>query len=354
MSLHQSVMPLSRRLNPSGEPRRVGFEIEFANLNARATAHLIARVFSGTAQQHHAHKWSATTEALGETVVEIDSRYAKPETFQPDRAETSRGPSASNDPDIGTRVAAFFGTVAAGVVPTEIVTPPLPTTALHDLEHLMAALRADGAQGTRASPVYAFGLHINPEIATDDPDWLLRVIRTQVLLSDWLKYTMQIDTTRRLTGFAKPTPRRYADLIFAEDYCPDRAMLIEDYIAHNPTRDRELDMLPVFAWADEDRVRARLPVEKISARPAFHFRLPNAALGDPNWSLTREWNRWVLLERLADDDLFIQTAAVLRRRSLDAHAMTGTNLIPAMTTVITEAFMRASSGSAHPTIERET
>ena len=48
-------------------------------------------------------------------------------------------------------------------------------------------------------------------------------------------------------------------------------------------------------------MRARLPHEKISARPAFHYRLPHAYVGDETWSILPDWNAWVAVERLAGD-----------------------------------------------------
>src|SRR3546814_9457337 len=45
----------------------------------------------------------------------------------------------------------------------------------------------------------------------------------------------------------------------------------------------------------------RLTDELIKARPTFHYRLPNARLADPQWSIVREWNLWVRVERLAHD-----------------------------------------------------
>jgi hypothetical protein len=50
-----------------------------------------------------------------------------------------------------------------------------------------------------------------------------------------------------------------------------------------------------------ERVRARLPNEKIGKRPTFHYRLPDARVSDPGWSIAPDWNRWVAVERLAVD-----------------------------------------------------
>ena len=44
-----------------------------------------------------------------------------------------------------------------------------------------------------------------------------------------------------------------------------------------------------------------MPNEKINRRPTFHYRLPDARLSDPGWSIAPDWNRWVAVERVADD-----------------------------------------------------
>jgi hypothetical protein len=60
-------------------------------------------------------------------------------------------------------------------------------------------------------------------------------------------------------------------------------------------------VLPLLLYLDEDRVRAMLPNEKINKRPTFHYRLPDARISDPGWSIAPDWNRWVAVERVAGD-----------------------------------------------------
>ncbi|MEO1695005.1 MAG: amidoligase family protein, partial [Pseudomonadota bacterium] len=91
--------------------------------------------------------------------------------------------------------------------------------------------------------------------------------------------------------------------------------LIDDYLRLSPTRNTELDLLPLLAHLDADRVRRALPDEKVRARPTFHYRLPNAEIGNPNWSALREWNRWVLVEQIAADDAFLTETLDAYRRA---------------------------------------
>jgi hypothetical protein len=73
--------------------------------------------------------------------------------------------------------------------------------------------------------------------------------------------------------------------VLAPGYRPDLAGLAGDYLAANPTRDRGLDLLPVLLHLDPARVRAALPREKVGARPALHYRLPRARVGEPGWGI---------------------------------------------------------------------
>ncbi len=74
-------------------------------------------------------------------------------------------------------------------------------------------------------------------------------------------------------------------------------------------------MLPLFVWLDGDRVRRTISDPLVKARPTYHWRLPNAAFGRPEWSLSLEWNRWRLVEQLARDDLAYNDLASLYREN---------------------------------------
>jgi len=77
--------------------------------------------------------------------------------------------------------------------------------------------------------------------------------------------------------------------------------LIDDYLDYNPTRNRALDLLPLFAWIDVDRVMGLMEGEKVTARPTYHYRLPNSRVDEVEWKTVEAWNSWVLVERLAND-----------------------------------------------------
>ena len=67
-----------------------------------------------------------------------------------------------------------------------------------------------------------------------------------------------------------------------------------------------LEELGTLAYLDRDRVmRAAKERHLIKGRPAFHYRLPNCLVDEPDWTVAREWNTWVAVERLAGSVLLL-------------------------------------------------
>ncbi len=277
-------------LNHEGKPRHVGVEIEFGSVSTLAAAEKVHALFGGRLEREDQHRYHVCGTRLGDFLIELDSQYVH------------RVPGAEDDKQqLADRLRSILGNISELVVPNEIVCPPVELDRLPELEALTEALVAIGASGSSASPLYAFGCQLNPEIASREPGWILAMLRAYVLMSPWLRAIIELDFTRRLASFADPFPADYARLILDPGYQPDMDRLIDDYLAYNPTRNRELDMLPLFAWIDEDRVRSCVPDTRIKARPTFHYRLPDARIGEPGWSLALEWNRWCVVERLGAD-----------------------------------------------------
>lgn len=282
---------------PGGAPRRVGVELEFAALDAGAGADIVAGLFGGRIARENPHRFHIRDTALGDFTSELDTRYAHPDPDAPPAAD--RIDAALRQAEATLRE--LFGDISAAVMPCEIVCPPVAIADLPRIERLVHALEAAGASGTRASPLHGFGAQLNVEIAAGGSAWVLAAMRAHALLSDWLRAVMEIDVTRRLTAFTDPFPPDYVALIVDPAYAPDDARLIDDYLRHNPTRNRELDMTPLLAWMDGDRVRAALDDPRIKPRPALHYRLPDANFGRPGWGVLPEWRRWCVVERLAED-----------------------------------------------------
>lgn len=275
--------------NEQGELRTVGVEIEFVGPSAERTVQALQEAFSGRLIEVDPHSFCLKDSAIGELTVELDSRILHP------------GKGGSKNKGVLPKLAALFGFAASYLVPCELVTAPTPIDRLQELDRILGILRKLGAKGTQDAPFYAFGLHFNPEIPRQDAETVTAFMKSFVLLNPWLRREVSPDRTRDLLGFADPFPPEYVRRIVSPDYWPNISHFIEDYLAANPTRNRDLDMLPLLHHLDKDRVRAVLPNEKINGRPTFHYRLPDARVSDPGWSIAPDWNRWVAVERLAAD-----------------------------------------------------
>lgn len=298
MDTRHKVKQPPRPTNFAGEDRHVGVEIEFAALSARYVAEQIRASFGGNVIEIDPHRFEIRGTELGDFKSELDTRYAHRED---DDAPRGTDPLSTSFDAMLDSLRQIYGDISSVVVPCEIITPPLKLEDIERLDDFIRRLTDAGAQGTGSNLFYAFGTHLNPDIATEDPEWILAILKAEILLSDWLRSIMTVDITRRITAFSDPFPRAYVYAILQADYWPARPTLIADYLRHNPTRDRELDMLPLFAWQNENAIRRVLPWTKIKKRPTFHYRLPNANLGVADWSVALEWNRWCVIEQLAEN-----------------------------------------------------
>lgn len=272
---------------PDGKPRRVGVEVEFAGLDTAETAYIVKSRLGGSVSSTDPHRWTVDGTEFGTFTIELDSRYAHP-------GEHS-GPT-----DLAMREA--FGRVASIVVPAEIIAPPVSYEVLPKLDDLVQALAAAGARGTGEWAPYAFGLHLNIETPSNDIGPVLKIFRAFLLLSPWLRRRMRIDPTRALLPFIDPFPLDFVDWVVNAGEAVDADTFILAYCRANPTKYRDLDLLPLLASMDETLVTHALGHPPKAKRPTFHYRLPDARPGDPGWSITGEWNRWVSVEELAADD----------------------------------------------------
>jgi hypothetical protein len=296
----------------SGQTRRLGIEIEFDGLDCEETGSLLHRLFGGQIHWRDPYRVEIRNTRLGDFEVELDMSMAHPEGHPKRPSETPKAEDSEWErrareefenflERVEAELAEAVGDLGSLWMPVEIVAPPIPWDRLPELDRLIAALRDAGAGGTRSGLLSAYGTQLNPEVASTEPDYLLAVLRAYLLLSDWLREEIGVDLRRRVTPFVDPFPGSYADLVLDPGYAPDLGRLVGDYLVHNATRNRELDLLPLFDHLASAQVRRRLPREKIHARPTFHYRLPDTRLDKAAWSLTTEWNRWVTVERLAEN-----------------------------------------------------
>ncbi|WP_228611928.1 amidoligase family protein [Alkalimonas sp.] len=287
MTKQASLLPLPFANSHQGNPRRIGVEIELSGLTLTQLAELLASELQLSTEQKGRYDLRLTGDPAGDWVVELDFHLLK------ELGKTERDPGS-----LSQSAEQLLASVASQLVPLELVSPPLPFERLSDIERIISQLQQQGATGSSDEFRNAFGLQLNPEIPSSDPEVLLRFLQAFVCLHDWLLQQEQIDITRRLTSYINPYPKAYQKLILAADYQPDLARLIDDYLSHNPTRNRALDCLPLFMELDDNRVKAEVKDELVKARPTFHYRLPSSEIQQPGWGLHRAWNGWVQIEKL--------------------------------------------------------
>ncbi len=273
--------------------RRVGVEFEFAQLSVGDAVESALKIFPGEATTKTPLSVRIET-ADGPVRVELDTRVLD---------KVSAGTA------FAARAKRWMGDVAALVIPVEIACPPLPVRDLGRVEALREALRRAGALGTHRSVVYAFGAHLNIEVDPADHQTVLRALRAYLVLEDWLRAEIDVNPARSALGFETRFPHAYERLALDAAYDPDRDAFVRDYLEHNPTRNRGLDLLPVLAHWSPETVEKAVAHEKVSARPAYHYRLPNSEIDAAVWTIGAELDRWAAVEALAADrDLLAQAA----------------------------------------------
>ena len=279
-----TFLPLPDHSGWPSARRRTGIEIEFAGLSVDEAAQVIRHLWGGTIEPVDDRDLKVNGGQFGDVKVELDI------SLQKKWAE-----------DIATQA-------LGALVPVEIVTAPLAQGDLPQVDMLVAALRKAGALGTRARLAYGFGLHLNPELPGPDGVGLVEVARAYALLEPWLRQSDPIDPARRVLPFVDPWPVCLTDaLAQAKGYTVDQFARI--YATHAPSRHYGLDLLPALQELRPDALRDVPEPHLKGARPTFHYRLPEARLDEPGWSIAYEWNRWCLIEAVAANTSVLEDLA---------------------------------------------
>ncbi|MGM0767116.1 MAG: amidoligase family protein [Pseudomonadota bacterium] len=300
----------------SGEERRVGVEIELSGLSYDTLVDLTGKLLSGSAKE--ASRYVAELETdLGTFTIELDSDPIKDLDLRDERLPESVR-------ELGGQAMDVIDAAAEKIVPLEIVSPPLPFSTLERIEVLCEELRKAGALGSREALYYAFGLQLNPELPDLEAPTLVRYLQAFALLYDWLKARHQIDISRKFTSYIEPWSSTYTDKLVEDDYAPDVRQLMRDYLKYNPTRNKALDLLPLFAHIDSQLLAEFVEDERIKSRPTLHYRLPDCDIDNPRWHFSTVWNDWVVLEQLANNaaDLAELRAAFRQSRKLSLKNLT--------------------------------
>ncbi len=289
--------------NSRQEERKIGFEIEFGGLKIDEIAQIIEDSFGGRIEQVTPYKYRVVETKYGTFGIELDFRLLKEELLKEELQKL--GLANENDLRLIRHIEELIASISETVVPYEIGTPPLPIRQLQVLDRLEETLRRHGALGTGASLFYAFGLHINPEVPSFEVDSLLRYLRAFLILFEWLVHTSRTDFVRRLTPYIIPFEDAYVVKVLDPSYAPDLDTFIDDYLCFNPTRNRPLDMLPLFKYIDKESVEKAVDDPRVKARPTFHYRLPDCRIDSEIHNLAHAWNRWVEVERLAENRMLL-------------------------------------------------
>ncbi len=289
-------LPWRETGGPNKRERRFGFELELGGLSVSETADFIADAMGGTVEVSTRFERIVTGTQIGTVRVELDTDYLREARYR------SALEALGVKPVDIRHVENFVEDFVRGLVPCEVVTEPVPISQLPRVEELREVLHLGNANGTGAAFTSAFSLQINADVVTLEADHLHAVLASFLLLYEWILDVSGIDWTRRLTPFIDPFPQEYVERVVRPDYRPTRSQLIDDYLEANPTRNRALDMLPVFMEADRDRVRKRIDDAAVKARPAFHYRLPDCRIDEPTWRVAHAMESWASVERLAADE----------------------------------------------------
>jgi len=284
--------------NPAGEERCVGFEFEFTGVEIAEAANMVQRLYDGMIKRVSTYEYHVENSSFGTFKLELDAQLLLEKKYE--KTLKSIGIDLTTFKNIES-IEDKLKNMASSVVPFEIITPPIPLSEMGVLQKLVDELRTWKAKGTGSSVLYAFGLHLNPEIPDNSAMSLLNHLRAYVMLDPWIRKDAKINISRRLTPYINEYKNEYLQLILSPAYKPALEELIRDYFRFDNSRNRPLDMLPVFMHLDPETTKNLLEVTLTSDRPTYHYRLPNCSIEDPEWSLADEWNRWVLVEQLAAD-----------------------------------------------------
>jgi hypothetical protein len=289
----------SRSKNFDGNERQVGVELEFSGCEPDQILGCITDCFGGQINKNSIFNYQIADTGVGDFTLELDAQILQ-RLVKSDDLDTQ-------DKNDFKFAETLLKSAAEKIVPWEVVTPPIAVSRLAELNSLFACLREKGALGTRKSARYAFGLHLNPDLPDLKAETLTAYMQAYLCLYDWIYAKEEIDVVRKITPYIDHFKKDYVLKVVDNDYAPDLETFIKDYLAHNPSRNRSLDLLPLFAHIDEKWVAEHKEKALIKARPTFHYRLPNCDIDNPDWNLDHPWSLWLKVEELANNKPMLET-----------------------------------------------
>lgn len=291
----RTLKPLVFTENFEGNRRRIGVEIEMSGLSVDELAQIVAQYFNLRVEAEGRYERLLKGDASGDWKVELDFDLLK-------RWGRQQRLGTGLMDELDASLEQTLKTLSEQLVPLELVSPPISMDRLDEVEALVNQLREAGAKGTSDRWRNAFGMQFNPEMPSLDPQTIVRFLKAFLCLYDWLETRADINFARKIARYVDPFPRAYVLKVIDPDYWPSQDQLIDDYLEHNPTRNRALDMLPLFRFVDENRVLSFVDGDLIQSRPTLHYRLPDSEIDRPDWGIYQAWNDWLEVEKLVADD----------------------------------------------------
>lgn len=274
------------QLTKMADDLKIGFEIEYNGVSLEDTAKIIQSQYGGEIKSPYNNRLVINNTEFGKFLVELDVDFIQ-------RLDQNNEGSKSEFLNlISENAEKYFGFVA----PNEIVCPPILESKIENLDKLIDILREKGAKGTGKSFLYAFGLHINKEVRDININYILSIVRSFIEKFEDLKFNL--DTSRVISGFIGDYSANYKKMVMDENYNPTLEEFMKDYVEYNKTRNRALDLTPLFKHIDKNSVD-EIKDNKIKARPTFHYRLPNCRIDNKNWSIKKEYSIWKEIEENA-------------------------------------------------------
>ena len=76
MTRHRKMRMPPRQTNHKGGERRVGVELEFASISARACAEIVRQCYGGRIEEEDPHRLFVRDTPFGDFTCELDTQYA--------------------------------------------------------------------------------------------------------------------------------------------------------------------------------------------------------------------------------------------------------------------------------------
>jgi len=264
-----------------GDTRRVGIEVECGGVDEHRLARILADALGGTVCRTAEYEWTVEGSRIGDIDVLLDTALR-------DKVESN--------------IAKAGLAMGRAVIPVEFVTEPIEPDRIAEVDQACAALAEAGAFGTRDGLFVGFGLHLNVALPGTQIDDILPVLTAFALMEDWMRARMDLDPSRRLQPFVETYPSVLVDALCDPEAEWSLDALLRTYLQHAPNRNHALDLLPILKHYQSGAVVEAVPqMAHKSGRPAWHYRLPDCRIGEGDWSVALEWNRWCVVEGVASD-----------------------------------------------------